>query len=375
MRFNIHSIRTVALAASLLLVGKLVAQSEVYSFHIETPIPVTNQDGQKVMLVGMQGNSVTFQLGAVGEASIPIDEESKIKFIYPYPANFSDIQFNILNGNYAHALAQMPEPPIDLLRFLAVPEPNCNFHLYCELYYRALSFAGRPEESVKATAAIPWQSTNVPPAFFQHASTLLNRMVGEQEIEASRQLLATLQERLTIDQFAKLSLPIADKLRLINENELVESIYDALSQSSDPEIRGLGRMWTAYNYANTGRLDEAKKLLQEIGEIGEESPLFPVYCLANGRLALSEQNSVPALRYLSRAMVRTSIADSYKPEIYFLMIQSYMLVENKVPARRLAKEMAVFYPTNMWRQSIVERYPKLEEEIESELPVTTDGEI
>ena len=61
-------------------------------------------------------------------------------------------------------------------------------------------------------------------------------------------------------------------------------------------------------------------------------------------------------------MVRTTIADSYKPEIYFLMIQSYMKVDNTVPASRLAKEMAVFYPQNMWRKSIAERYPEIEKQ-------------
>jgi hypothetical protein len=44
------------------------------------------------------------------------------------------------------------------------------------------------------------------------------------------------------------------------------------------------------------------------------------------------------------------------------MIQSYMMVEDKVPASRLAKEMAVFYPNNMWRESITNRYPNLEEQ-------------
>ena len=373
MSFNITRISSVALATSLILAGTLDAQSKVYSFHIEKPIPVKNQDGQVIKLVGMQGNSVTFQLGEVGEASIPIDEESKIKFTFPYPDNFSDFQFNVLNGNYPMAL-RLIDSPIDLLRFLAVPEPNCNFHLYTELYYRALSYSGGGKEALEATAAVPWGHPNVPPVFIQHASVLLNRMVGEQKIDASRQLLAIMQEGLSIDQFAQLALPVADKLRLINENELVESIYDALSKSTDPEIRALGRMWTAYNYANTGRIDDAKKLLKEIGEVTEENPLFAIFCLANGRLALSEQESVPALRYLSRAMVRTSIADSYKPEIYFLMIQSYMLVEDRLPAKRLAKEMAVFYPTNMWRKSIVERYPKLEEEIKAEEPIKPETE-
>lgn len=363
MRFKLNTITSVALAASLACTSGLNAQDDTYSFRIEKPIPVTNQQGKQIKLVGMQGNSVTFQLDGMGEASIPIDEDSPIKFTFPYPNNFSDIQMNVLNGNFDQALRQIRNRPIDLLRFLAVPEPNCNFHLYTELYYRALAYSitSNPEEAIAATAAIPWKNENVPLVFIQHASVLLNRMVSEKEIEPTRKLLATLEEGLTESQFSDLALPIADKLRLLGENEVVESIYDALSQSSDPEIRKLGRMWTAYNYANTGRLDQADKLLEEIGEVSQDSPLFPVYCLAHGRLALSQDDTVQALRYLSRAMVRTTIADSYKPEIYFLMIQSYMKVENTVPASRLAKEMAVFYPQNMWRKSISERYPEIQE--------------
>lgn len=363
MRFNPKKTSLIA-TAILTLAGSLCAQANAISFRIDTPMPVTNQDGQKLMLVGMQGNSVTFQFAnmAGAEASIPIEEDSRIKFTYPYPDNFSDIQFNVLNGNFEQALRQIRKEPIDLLHFLAVPEPNCNFHLYGEIYYRAVAYAGRPEVSVEATAAIPWQSPNLPPVFIQHASTLLNRIVSEKSIESTQAILDTLQNGLSVAQFSSIALPVADKLRLQGENELVERIYDALSQASDPEIRKLGRIWTAYNMANTGRLDEAKKLLAEIGEVDQESNLFAVYCLANGRLALSEKNSIQALRFLSRAMVRTTIADSYKPEIYFLMIQSYMMVENIVPATRLAKEMAVFYPTNMWRESVTRRYPELEEQ-------------
>lgn len=362
MRFNPNKIALVAFATCLALVCHVNTQAEAINFRIDTPMPVTNQDGQQIKLVGMQGNAVTFQLGGMGEASIPIDEDSKIKFTYPYPDNFSNIQYNVLNGNYKQALRRIRKPPIDLLHFLAVPEPKCNFHLYGEIYYRALTYApGNTQEAIKATEAIPWQSENLPPVFVQHASTLLNRIVGEKEIEATQKLLNTLQAGLSMDQFSNIALPIADKLRLMGENEIVERIYDTLSQSSDPEIRKLGQMWTAYNLANTGRLKEATEQLETIGEVSQESPLFAVYCLAHGRLALSKSNSVQALRFLSRAMVRTTIADSYKPEIYFLMIQAYMMVDNSVPATRLAKEMAVFYPNNMWRKSITESYPEIEE--------------
>ena len=363
MRFKINTITSVACAASLMLASSLSAKEGIYRFRLEKPIPVMNQQGKQIKLVGMQGSSVSFQLAGMGEVSIPIDKDSKIKFTFPYPKDFSDIQMNVLNGNYDKALRLISDPPIDLLRFLAIPEPNCNFHLYTELYYRALAYSktSQPEEAVAATAAIPWGSANLPPVFMQHASVLLNRLVNEKKIEPAEKLLATLQDGLSIDQFANLALPIADKLRQLGKNEMVESIYDALSKSISPETRKLGRIWTAYNYANTKRIDQAKKLLKEIGEVSQDSPLFPVYCLAQGRLAISQDNTVQALRYLSRAMVQTTIADSYKPEIYFLMIQSYMKDDNSVPASRLAKEMAIFYPQSIWRKSISERYPEIEE--------------
>lgn len=363
MRFNLKTTPLVALAASLALACHLNSQSQPVNFRIDDPVPVTNQDGQKILLVGMQGNSVEFQFtGTDGGASIPVDPDSRVRLSYDYPNNFSEIQSDVLNGRYDRALRSIRNPPLNLLRFLAVPESNCNFHLYSELYYRALVYAGGPQVAVEATAAIPWKSPYLPPVFGDHAGTLLNRMVDEQEIEATETLLATLEDGLSVTQFSNLALPVADKLRLLGKNKIVESIYSALSQSSDDEMRKLGLMWTAYNLANTGQSEEAKRLLDEIGEVTEESPLFAVYCLAQGRLALSQENSTQALRFLSRAMVRTTIADSYKPEIYFLMIQSYMMDENKVPADRLANEMAVFYPNNMWLESITERYPEIEKE-------------
>ena len=369
MNFNLKKTPLAAFAASLALSISLNAQSTpapTDSFRIEEPIRVTNQDRQARLLVGMQGTSVIFQFAGMddAEASIPIDPDSKLKFTYPYPDNFGNIQSNILNGNYRSALRALPDELNTLLRFLAIPEANCNFHLITELYYRSLAYVGKPQDALEATAAIPWQSPYLPTDFMQHAATILNRMVDEKEVEVSEKLLAIFQDNLPVEQFADLALPIADKLRQLGENEMVQSIYDALMQSSDESMRRLGTIWTAYNYANTGRIDQAKKLLAGLGELTEEDPFFGIYCLAQGRLALSEKNSVQALRFLSRAMVRTSIADSFKPEIYFLMIQSYMMDENKVPAKRLAKEMAVFYPNNMWHKSVTERFPKMDVEIE-----------
>lgn len=362
MRSNPNKLSLVAIAACLALVCNLNSQSQDNDFRIDDPIEVTNQDGQQIFLVGMQGSSVIFQFAGMAgaEASIPVDPDSQIRFTYPYPGNFSKIQSNVLNGNYDRALRLIRNPPMDLLRFLSVPEPNCNFHLYSEIYYRALVYAGDPETAIEATEALPFGSSNLRPRFTQHASVLLKRMVSEERIQHAEKLLNILQSTLSITEFSKLALPVADKLRLLGEDQIVESIYAALSQSSDEETRKLGLLWSAYNLANTGEIAEATRLLEDIGEVSEDSPLFGIYCLAHGRLALTEKNSIQALRFLSRAMVRTTIADSYKPEIYFLMIQSYMMEKNMVPARRLTREMAVFYPDNMWLESITGRFPELE---------------
>ncbi|MFU8847124.1 MAG: hypothetical protein ACNA77_00205 [Opitutales bacterium] len=363
MRSNRNKLLLLTLATSLALFAKLYSQSEDISFRIDQPITVTNQDGQSVQLVGMQGSSVTFRFANMpdAEASIPIERNSRIRFSFPYPQNFSDIQMNVLNENYDQALRLIRNPPTDLLRFLSIPEPNCNFHLYGEIYFRALANAGDANEAVKASAGIPFGHPNLPAIFVQHAATLLNRIVNDQQVQAAEKLLNILRERLPVTEFSSIALPVADKLRLLGENAIAEGIYKALSESKDEETRKLGLLWIAYNLANTGQTEEAQKHLIQIGEITEESSLFGIYCLAHGRLALEQENTIQALRYLSRAMVRTSIADSYKPEIYFLMIQAYVLEQNMVPARGLTREMAVFYPQNMWLESIRTRFPELKE--------------
>ena len=369
MSFNLRKTLFATLTLGLALVFNLDAQSNsagANSFRIEEPIRVTNQDDQTLLLVGIQGTSVVFQFAGMAgaEASVPIDPDSRLQLTYPYPDNFGDIQYRVLGGNYRSALRLLPDSVKNLLHFLTIPEANCNFHLITELYYRSLAYAGKPQDVLEATAAVPWQSPYLPAVFMQHAGTILNRMVDEKEVEVSEKILAIFQKNLPARQFADLALPVADKLRLLGENKIVESIYSSLMKSSDEDIRKLGTMWSAYSYANTGRIDEAKELLKELGEIDETDSLFGIYCLAQGRLALTEKNSIQALRFLSRAMVRSSVADSFKPEIYFLMIQSYMMDQNTVPAKRLAKEMAVFYPNNMWHESVTERFPEIDTQVQ-----------
>ena len=65
MRFKLNNITSVACATTLAIACNLNAQDDTYSFRIEEPIPVTNQLGKQIKLVGMQGKSVSFQLDGI----------------------------------------------------------------------------------------------------------------------------------------------------------------------------------------------------------------------------------------------------------------------------------------------------------------------
>ncbi len=363
-----------ACAAFLSLGSPLVAQFEginlpeleetepaADNFRLEKPIKVKNQSGQEMLLVGMEGTSAVFQFAgqAGAEATIPITDDATTVLTFPFPENYGKIQLDAINGDFDDVVRALRRPVTPLMNFAHLPENASNFNPITEVYYRAVASAAEPKLATRATEAIRWESPNIPAIFKQHVAVLVTRLLEEGEIKAVGEIINLLHASLPLDEFSTIALPVADRLRTVGEIDLMERIYGSLCRSTDPEVARLGQLWAAYSLASAGRPEESQRLLDRVGDITEESELFPIFCLAQGQLGIAEENYAKALRFLSRAMVQTTLEDSFKPEMYYLMIKTYMEVDEAAPAGVLSREMAIFYPSSPWHQAVVDNFPNL----------------
>jgi hypothetical protein len=330
-------------------------------FRLEKPIEVKNQSGQAMLLVGMEGASAVFQFAgqAGAEATIPITDDETTVLTFPFPKNYGKIQLDALNGDFDRVVRSLRASVTPLLNFVHLPGNASNFNQISEVYYRSIASAAAPKLATRATAAIRWQSPNIPPVFKQHVAVLVTRLLEEGEIQAVGEIINLLHASLPFDEFSTIALPVADRLRTVGEIELMERIYGSLCRSKDSDVARLGQLWAAYSLSSSGRPAESQRLLDRVGDITEGSELFPIFCLAQGQLGLAEENYIKALRFISRAMVQTTLEDSFKPEMYYLMIKTYMEVDETAPAGLLSREMAVFYPNSPWRKAVVENFPNL----------------
>lgn len=327
-------------------------------FQLEKPLRVRNERGQLVQVAGMVGDSLNILLPGNTGAEVGIDLNAEnLRILIEYPKRFSQIQDAFNRGEFNTPATELREQCTPLFKFLRIPPESTNIHPLVLVYYKSLAAVGDVNLAVRATAEIPMYSDAVPDAFREAADMLLERCVQDGEYQAAEQVISILREQFDDQRFSVLALRTADQLRSQNQFELMERIYGTLTQSKDPAIRQQAQFWAVYSYAVGGNVVAARSLLETLPELRQADEDFNLYCLARGRLALAETNYIEALRYLTRAMVLTSIEDSYKPELYYLIVKSYIESGENLPAQMLTRELNSFYPKNPWTSAVEKEYP------------------
>lgn len=346
------------------MIGELPTLREVKlpsgDYTLPKPMRVRNERGQVVLLSGITGDTLNIELPGAAGAEIGIDINSEnLQILVEYPERFAVIQTAYNNGDFAVPATELKALCSPLFHFLRIPQGKTNIHPLMLMYYRSLCLVGDVADAVRATALTPINSDALDPAFRESAELLLARCISEDQIQAAEQIISILNSQLPEDVFAQIALRTADQLRTKNQISVMERIYGTLTRASSPEIRQQANLWAVYSYAVSGNVLAARSLLDTLPELKQNDEHFNIYCLSRGRLAMAESNYNESLRFLTRAMVLTSIEDSYKPELYYLVVKTYTDSGEINPAIMLTRELLSFYPENPWTQAVAKDYPEI----------------
>jgi len=332
------------------------ADEPTATFTLDRPIQVRDRNDTPQKISGLDEGRLVIEFPNMpqgAQAIVPVNDPG-LYFTVVLPDNYNDLVVAANEGRYGPMLARMERLALPLSRFLIIPPNKTNFHNVVERYYEALVRAGDIEKAVEMTLLMPWDVLGE--TFVQHAERLVYRTIEENMFELTEKVLAQLFVSLPEDQFAEMAFRTADALRTQEQYDLTSRIYGSLATSSDSVLRIKALLWAGYSGAVAGEPEKAREILNRVEEPGREDENFLTYLLARGRLGYADEDTREGLRYLSRAMVLTSIEATFKPELYYLLIRGYNESGEAEAADRLAREFRIFYPDNPWLKKFESEY-------------------
>jgi hypothetical protein len=316
-------------------------------FTLDTPIALLDANNQEILLRGMNEGNVVITFPSMPDALVemPLDAPN-MKVSLVIPDNYSKLTTMVMNGKYMPYYRQMKDSAGSLMRFLEIPKANSNFYNICLLYYEAAVKKAPLQEAVDLTLSLPLNALS--DDFLKLTESLVYRTIEEGQFEETVRLLSQLNGTIDQAKFAEMAFDIAGTLRTEGHYVLASQIYGSLAQSDDALLQQKSLLWACYSSAVSGDNAMAEALLDDLDELDRGDENFLTYCLASGRVAYAEGDVRGSLRYLSRAMVLTSVEASFKPELYYLLINSYEGSGYEIAAERLFREFETFYPASPW---------------------------
>tara|TARA_R100000027_G_scaffold46528_2_gene35400 strand:+ start:3074 stop:4207 length:1134 start_codon:yes stop_codon:yes gene_type:complete len=327
----------------------------VETFELENPVTVLDINDRPQILVGMEEGKlrIAFPNLPGAEAIVPVDgKASYVKIIRP--EEMDSWVASAAKGNYGPMLNGLRPQVKPLVRFLVIPTTRTNLHELFLRYYESLILTGNLDEAVAVSTEMPWNRLSS--EYMNLVERLVYRTIEEDNFEATEQLLSILSTVLTEEELANIAFPVADAARTAGAHGLASKIYGSLARSSDEELSEKSLLWAGYSKAVTGEAYQARMILDQVPEMERGDENFLTYCLARGRLSYAEENLNEGLRYLSQAMVLSSVKASFKPELYYLLTVGYGETGQDAAAERLAREFAIFYPDNPWLMKYQEEF-------------------
>ncbi|MDP0497675.1 MAG: hypothetical protein Q7Q73_15840 [Verrucomicrobiota bacterium JB024] len=279
------------------------------------------------------------------EVIVPMDRTGMI-LNADVPEGYTDAAQSALMGDHQPMIEILRPIAEPLIPFLQVPEPQTNIHALCLQYYKALILGGQTASAVELSKAIPFDTTSS--EFTTLASQLVFTCIREEQYVGAELMLSLLLRALPQEEFVEIAFPAADALRTAGQHELCLEIYGSLIDSDNPVIQRRSLLWAGYSSSVGGDPAQARAILSELDEPDREDENFVVYCLARGRTGLEQGDLRECMHYLSRAMVLTPVEQSYKPELYYLLLRGYRETGQTEASSLLQREFQVFYPDSPW---------------------------
>jgi len=293
-----------------------------------------------------------------GQISLPVSTSmaENLRFEYDEKSRVDRLEGD---GKHAQAVEVLRPVAYPLVKFAPLPKEAYQIHVPVQALLRNLIAGGMLEEASALFGRIPLGES--PPAYSGLAVDLARQYADQGEFARVGELARSLPVQPPYSGNIGAVMDLAGKLRGAERYGDVIPLYRSLQDAVPENRRRNIRVWLAYSLVLADRLDEAKKLVDEIEPPARDHRLFSLYKLLQGSRLHRLGEYAEALDTLSRGFVKGESANPWIPEMLFLIGDCYARTEAHTAARNVWKEITLLYRDSPWAEKAEERIAELPE--------------
>ncbi|MGJ3242358.1 MAG: tetratricopeptide repeat protein [Opitutales bacterium] len=342
-----------SLLAMLLAGAFLDAQPERFlREHGGNPFTVTVATGGRTndyRLLGLEERELVLQPidgDADARVLLPLDDMDEFTLTLQLPNRYDRARENLDLEQYDRAAALYRPIGWSLAPYTVLSSDTLNVHDGVTEFFRALVGDRQFEEAFALVQAVDIPA--MPPAFLNEALGLVKLLVAEGATSDAINLLVEIP--LAVDQYETLQtiLAFAGELRVEDKLEEALAIYQRIVQLGDTDWRREAMLWSAYCHVRLNRVETARLLLGEMGEVKPRDPVFSLYQLVLGRIHFQRENYRAAMQEISQGVVFAKVGYAWVPELFFVSGVCYHALGSPDIAGNVFDQMALFFPADTW---------------------------
>lgn len=334
-----------------LLVASLIVRTEAVELPVRLHYPTKVSD---VVLTGVENGEVVFRPAGRdtgGRAYISIKSllEQGVSFYFMFPAEFYDAVGQIKQGKSGAAeralsvIRPQAAPFLDVMELSVLPGNHLPV-LYS--YLDALRAAKQWAEAVEVATQIPL--ADAPPEALQRVGTLaldLHR-AGQGDRLQGLQRYIEAPSGYSARHVAQL-MDLADQWREAGVYSNAYALYRKVQQHAGP-LQTRAQLWVGYCSFYLGEELVPATFLSELPEMDVTTPGYSLRELIKARLRLREKEYDAAMRSAAEGKTYASPADSWYPELLFVLANLYDDFEMEGASEAAHRELSILFPSSPW---------------------------
>jgi tetratricopeptide (TPR) repeat protein len=253
-------------------------------------------------------------------------------------------------GREEEALELLRAEAYPLLKFVPLDPDRVRIHSVVRRLLDELNRLGHADEAAAILDGFPRE--RITGVFRSQAVETASALVESGEMETAYELLQEFPIGPGETAFAPIYLDLATEFRLREDWERARNLYKDVQLASGPTEYPEAFLWEAYIHQREGRSFMVEGILEQFGELDEESPYFSLRELVRG-IVLAEEGSVKeALATLAKGVVYSTTNDPWTPELLFRTANLYEEMKMETAAIEIRDQLRFFYPDSTWTRRL-----------------------
>ncbi len=278
--------------------------------------------------------------------------EERLTFRVIYRPDIDIETYNRLRaeGRTGEALELIREVTYPLLKFVPLDPATVAIHGQVDRMLRLLLAEGELEEA--AAIIETFSRERLSETFAGTSMEIAARLAEQGDVERAYDLVKRFPLGPGQTTYVDFYLDLANDLREREEWEKARALYKDVQLASGPTQFPEAFLWEAYIYLQEDRAFMVGGVVDQVGEMDEESPYFSLLELIRGVSLAQEGNRKEALSAFAKGVVYATTNDPWTPELLYRTAELYEEEGKKVAAGEIRDQLRFFYPDSIWTERV-----------------------